>query len=145
MSSTIQAISNAPQMAAAVGDVKETSAVQASEDADAGRSPRPVTDVYTPEEKQEPSGRYWLERGEDGQPRVRYDDPEKAEPCTGSTDQVDREIERLKRKRDELERQIQSETDPGETEELERELARVEQELCQKDNDTYRRRHCEFS
>lgn len=71
--------------------------------------------------------------------------PQKAERCTCDTDKVDREIKTLKKKREELERQIHSETDETRARELEAELARVEAELSQKDNDAYRRQHAVFS
>ena len=135
---------------------------------------RPVMDEYVPEEKQEPSGRYWPGRDEEGRPRLFVDgpsspdrpedsprppedgaperevpedgDPErKTERCTCDTGRVDREIERLKRKREELSRQLNAETDGGKIRELERKLAQVEDELRQKDNDAYRRQHAEFS
>ncbi len=117
----------------------------------------PARDEYVPEEEREPSGRYWPGKDEDGQPRVYFDDPErpaappdkqapdgKAESCTGNTDQVDREIERLKQKREALEQRLNSETDAAKIGELEKELARIESELRQKDNDTYRRQHAVF-
>jgi len=132
--------------------------VQPPEDKTQGSPAVPVKDEYIPEKKQEPSGLYWLGRDEDGMPKVYFDDPEraadapekqtpdeKAESRTCNTDKVDREIERLKKKREELERQIQSETDNSKIEELERELAQTESELRQKDNDAYRRQHAVFS
>ena len=128
------------------------------------RSRAPVVDEYIPEEKQQPSGRYWLGKDENGQPKVCFDDPEraddkpsgapapakeakgdKAERCTGSTDQADREMERLKQRKKALEQQISSQTDEARIRELERKLAQVERELAQKDNGTYRRRHTVFS
>lgn len=123
------------------------------------RSMVPLRDEYIPEEKREPSGRYWLGRDGDGRPKVYFDDPERAENtpgkraadsrteevCSGSTDAVDREIEKLKEKQEELERQIDSETDEANIKELEKKLAQVESELRQKDNDTYRRRRTVFS
>lgn len=130
--------------------------VQKSEEGSQSRPLKPVMDEYVPEEPQEPSGRYWIGKDEDGQPKIYFDDPErasdvseerdelpgaenpkdelpdtdspdkgmeadgperkaahgkKAEICRGSTDAVDREIEKLKQKWEELERQINSETD----------------------------------
>ena len=144
--------------------VKEPPQVQRSEAEAPERSRTPVMDEYVPEEKQEPSGRYWLGKDENGQPKVCFDGPEradgkpsdapapakkteggKAERCTGSTDQVDREIERLRRRKETLEQQIRSQTDDTRIKELERQLAQVERELAQKDNDTYRRQHTVFS
>ncbi len=69
-----------------------------------------------------------------------------AEICVGSTDKVDREIKKLKEKKQALEQQIQSASgDEKKIRELEKKLAQVEQELSQKDNDTYRRQHTVFS
>ena len=70
---------------------------------------------------------------------------EKVEECTANTDKVDREIEKLKKKKEQLEQKIVSEKDEKKREKLEKELAFVEAELSQKDNDGYRRRHTIFS
>lgn len=71
--------------------------------------------------------------------------PSKAENCTCNTDQVDREIEKLKRKKEELEQQIHCETGDAKRRELEKKLAQVESELSRKDNDTYRRQHAKYA
>ena len=146
--------SNAAQALAAAG-MKEPLQVQQTEPESPIQSRTPVVDEYVPEEKQEPSGRYWLGPDEDGRPKVYFDDPErtddepsdarKAERCTGSTDQVDREIERLKKRKETLEQQISAQTDEAKIRELERKLAQAERELAQKDNDAYRRQHTVFS
>ena len=144
--------------------VKAAPEVQRPEAEAFPHSPAPVMDEYVPEEKQEPSGRYWLGKDENGKPKVCFDDPEraddkpsdapapakearedKAERCTGNTDQVDREIERLKKRKETLEQRISAQTDDAKIKELERKLAQVERELAQKDNDTYRRQHTVFS
>lgn len=122
------------------------------------REKKPAVDEYVPEEKEEPSGRYWLGRDDDGGPKVCFDAPaedrkavgpkapeRKAETCVGNTDDVDREIRMLKKKRDQLEQQLGREKDVARREDLERELSQVERELRQKDNDTYRRQHSKFS
>ena len=139
-----------------------------------GRQLKPVMDEYVPEEPQEPSGRYWMGRDEDGQPKIYFDDPERAanapkqpedtpeaeepdpagqgakgpegekdkdEVWEGNSDKVDREIEKLKKKQQELEQRRNTETDEAKIKDLERQLAQVERELKQKDNDTYRRQH----
>ena len=148
----------------AAASVKAALEIQQPEAEVSARARAPVVDEYIPEEKQEPSGRYWLNRDENGRPMVCFDDPEqadnepseapvpeqkakgdKAERCTGNTDQVDREIERLKRRKEVLEQQIRAQTDDAKIKELERKLAQVERELAQKDNDTYRRQHAVFS
>ena len=150
------------------------SKVQKSEDESQSRQPKPVMDEYIPEEPQEPSGRYWMGKDEDGQPKIYFDDPERAadaprqpedapeaeepkqagqgakgpdgkkdkgETWECNTDKVDREIEKLKKKQQELEQRLNTETDEAKIKDLERQLAQVEQELKQKDNDTYRRQH----
>jgi len=149
------------------------SKVQKPEEAQSRRL-KPVMDEYVPEEPQEPSGRYWMGRDEDGQPKIYFDDPERAanvpkqpedtpeseepdpagqgakgpegekdkdEVWEGNSDKVDREIEKLKKKQQELEQRLNTETDEAKIKDLERQLAQVERELKQKDNDTYRRQH----
>lgn len=107
-----------------------------------------------------PSGLYRVGQDENGNPKVLYDDPNKAEhpkvksgsrkddaeEVTGNTDGVDREIERLKKQKQQLEQQIRKASgDEEKTRELEKKLAQVESELSQKDNDTYRRQHAVFT
>jgi len=157
-----------------------TPKVQKSEEESQSRQLKPVMDEYIPEEPQEPSGRYWMGKDEDGQPKIYFDDPERAadapkqpedapkkpdadapeepdpegqgakgperkkdkdEVWEGNTDKVDREIEKLKKKKEELEQRLNTETDEAKIKDLERQLAQVERELNQKDNDTYRRQH----
>ena len=150
--------------------------VQKSEEDSQGRQLKPVMDEYIPEEPKEPSGRYWMGKDEDGQPKIYFDDPERAadapkqpegapekpnadeepdpagqgakgpegkkdEVWEGNSDKVDREIEKLKKKQQELAQQLNTETDEAKIKELERQLSQVEQELRQKDNDAYRRQH----
>ena len=155
------------------------------------RPMKPVMDEYVPEEKQEPSGRYWLGKDQDGQPKVFFDDPEREAPrqsdgpeksggpekpedpekskdapedpdkpaegpegpkkkgkeerCVCNTDKVDREIEKLNQKKQELEQRINTEQDETKRQDLEKQLDQVERELSQKDNDTYRRQHSTFT
>ena len=158
--------------------VQGASKVQKPEEEAQGRQLKPVMDEYVPEEPQEPSGRYWMGKDEDGQPKIYFDDPERAadaprqpedapeaeEPDSAdqgakgpegkkdkgetwecNTDKVDREIEKLKKKQQELEQRLNSETDEAKIKDLERQLAQVEQELKQKDNDTYRRQHAVYT
>lgn len=149
------------------GSVTEVEKPQKAQNEEArAAAPKPRMDEYVPEEAREPSGRYWLGRDEDGSPKVFFDDParlsdgperpengrpEKAAPsrktenCRCDTDEVDQEIEKLKQKQESLERQIGSEPDERARERLEQELARVEVELRQKDNDAYRRQHSTFT
>lgn len=117
------------------------------------RQPKAMMDEYVPEEPGEHSGRYWMGQDEEGQPKIHFDDPERAagapkkpeEKWMGNTDKVDREIEKLKKKKQELEQQLNTETDEAKSKELERQLAQVERELKQKDNDTYRKQHSTFT
>ena len=162
------------------------SKVQKPEEESQGRQLKPVMDEYVPEEPQEPSGRYWMGKDEDGQPKIYFDDPERAadapkqpestpdakKPDTDApeepdpagqgakgpdrkkdkdetwecnTDKVDREIEKLKKKQQELEQRLGTETDEAKIKDLERQLSQVEQELKQKDNDTYRKQNASFT
>lgn len=109
---------------AAAEDVKENPKTQQPEDGAQEGPGKPRRDEYIPEKKA--SGN-------------------QEEKCTGSTDKVDREIEKLKKKQQELEQRLNTETDDTKIRELERKLAQVERELAQKDNDTYRRQHTVFS
>ena len=113
-------------------------------------------DEYISSEKSgiKPSGLYRMGQDENGNPKVLYDDPKKvekksrtgkAEECTTNTDAVDREIEKLKEEKRQLEQQIQAETDDKKVKELEKKLAQVEAELNQKNNDTYRRQNAVVS
>ncbi len=117
--------------------------------------------------KEKPSGLYRLGQDENGNPKVLYDDPKKAgdakeekqpavnaaapqkpeeEKCVGNTNAVDREIRKLKEKKQELEQQIRSASgDEDKVKELEKKLAQVENELKMKDNDAYRRQNTSFS
>lgn len=123
-----------------------------------------LKDEYISSEKagQKPSGLYRLEQDEKGNPRVKFEDPKKSgdasgkdaleitpegkeqpeEKYVGSTDRVDREIEKLKEKKKQLLQQIQAASGEEEkVEALKRELAQVEGELSRKDNDTYRKQN----
>ena len=154
------------------------SRVQKPEEESQGRQPKPVMDEYVPEEPREPSGRYWVGKDEDGQPKIYFDDrsraedapkqpegtPEAEEPDPAgqgakgpegkkdkgetwecNTDKVDREIEKLKKKQQELEQRLNSETDEAKIKDLEHQLAQVEQELKQKDSDTYRKQNATYT
>jgi len=124
-------------------------------------------DEYISSEKsgEKPSGLYRMEQDENGNKKIVFDDPKKAqnetpakdkerskakpdnpaEPsqqCTTDTGNVDREIEKLKAKKQQIAQQIQSARgDDAKVRELQKKLAQVENELSQKDNDTYRRQN----
>ena len=158
--------SGAAQPSVPVAGVDELKKVQRPEDETQSRCQKPVMDEYVPEEKPEPSGRYWLGKDEDGKPKIYFDAPDASDAsdgdkgaegpeksgsdkdgqsCTCNTDKVDREIEKLKKQKQELEQQINRETDESKTEDLKAKLAQVEKELSQKDNDTYRRQHATYT
>ena len=126
---------------------------------------RPVPhDEYISSEKsgEKPNGLYHVGQDENGNkkvffnvpkkadnksPKVNVDDPDNGEEkCVGNTDKVEREIRELKQKKQQLEQQLQSaDGDEKKTKELENKLAQVERELSQKDTDTYRRQHSTFT
>lgn len=94
----------------------------------------PATDEYVRSQPREPDQ---TGRGAKGPEEKR----DKDEVWEGNSDRVDREIEKLKKKQQELEQRLNTETDEAKRKDLERQLAQVERELKQKDNDTYRRQH----
>ncbi|MCI9075272.1 MAG: hypothetical protein HFH10_05635 [Dorea sp.] len=117
-------IYDAAQPSVSAAGVKEPKA-QRFEDEAPEQSLKPRRDEYIPEEKKEPGNN--------------------VERCTGSTDKVDREIEKLKREKQELEQRLNTETDEARIKDLKTKLAQVERELRQKDNDTYRRQHASYT
>lgn len=124
----------------------------------------PKRDEFIPEEKLEPTptGRYAPARDGQGRPGLSVDAPEeepsapdapeegkdpeggKEEKCTVDTDRVDREIEGLKKEKAALEQRLRAEEDSKRARDLKQELARVEDELRQKDNDAYRKQHAVY-
>ncbi|MDE7278192.1 MAG: hypothetical protein K2N26_00470 [Oscillospiraceae bacterium] len=68
----------------------------------------------------------------------------KSEQCVCDTGKVDRELKRLREKAERLEQQLRSASDE-EAAKLQKQLAGVQSELAQKDNDNYRKSHAEFS
>ena len=114
-------------------------------------------DQYTPREPEAASGRYWMEQGEEGS-KVRFDAPEDKDAAPGAkqseerpveqtttdTDEVDREIERLKKKLEDLRKRLDQPQGPEE-DRLEKQIKQVESELQRKDNDTYRKAHAKIS
>ena len=142
--------------------VKRTLQEQRAEDKSEG-VPIPK-DEYISSEKSgsKPSGLYRLGQDKNGNPKVMYDDPKraakakdvqpkeepakKAEKCTTNTDNVDREIEKLKEEKKQLEQQIKAAAgDKEKVKVLEKKLAQIEGQLSQKDKDTYRRQNAVIS
>ncbi|MCM1328174.1 MAG: hypothetical protein NC253_01920 [Ruminococcus sp.] len=114
-------------------------------------------DEYVPGEEDTPIGLYSVSEDGDGGMSVEYDmaekSPEKAadgeksqksESCTCNTDRVDREIEKLREKQEQLEEELRS-TEGEKAEQLKKQLESVSAELALKDNDTYRRQNAVFS
>lgn len=120
----ITSLNTAVQPPRAVDRTDKAPAVRRPGEEDQTRPTEPRRDEYIPERK---------------------DKDKRAERCTGDTGKVDREIEKLKRKRAELEQRLNTERDEAKRAELEQRLAQVEAELRQKDNDGYRRRNTVFS
>ncbi len=60
-----------------------------------------------------------------------------------NTDQVDTEIKHLREQKKQFEKQLQTASDPHQAMMLQKQIARLESELQQKDNDSYRREHAE--
>lgn len=115
-------------------------------------------DRYIPGDNDESIGLYSMEYDDEGNPAISFDAPkekkpdepegdksEKAESCTGNTDKVDAEIKRLKEKQKQLEQKLMSADDEKKKKLIEQQLAAIESELIQKDNDSYRRGHTVFS
>lgn len=116
----------------------------------------PRVDEYRSEETHVPTGLYWIGADEHGAPKICFDGPEadapqksapdsRAELCTADTGKVDRELEQLRRERQQLEQRLNSETDETKARELQGKLAALDGELSRKDNGAYRRRHTVFS
>ena len=151
-------------------------AEKAAEEKNAGKMSEPRDEYISSEKSgQKPTGLYRVGQDENGNRKLFFDDPKAghangrgdrseesengkapkaggdsqgkpAEKCATNTDKVDREIKKLKEKKQELEQQIQSASgDEKKIRELEKKLAQVENELSQKDNDTYRRQNASVS
>lgn len=142
------------QPAQALDRARETAATQ-PEDA---RQKDTLPAEYIPSDRT-PSGLYRYAQDGNGNPEIRYDGPGRPvagkepvqgekpeeEECTMNTDRVDREIQTLKNKKQQLQQQIKAEEDEEKAKVLESKLARVEGELSRKDNDAYRRQNASIS
>lgn len=134
-----------------VYDIKSTAEIADKEHENVNVSGEKIysRDEYIPSEEDESIGLYSLSQDDEGNPKIDYDSPEKSdksrsESCTGNTDKVDKEIERLKKQMEQLEQRLAS-AEGKERERLEKQLKSVQMELSQKDNDNYRRQHTVFS
>ncbi len=155
---------------------KAKEAEKAAEEKNAGKLSEPRDEYISSEKSgQKPTGLYRVGQDENGNRKLFFDDPKAghakeqddrseksedgkapkaggdsqgkpAEKCVTNTDKVDREIKKLKEKKQQLEQKIQSASgDEKKIRELEKKLAQVENELSQKDNDTYRRQNASVS
>ena len=155
---------------------KAKEAEKAAEEKNSGRLSEPKDEYISSEKSgQKPTGLYRVGQDENGNRKIFFDDPKAghangkderseesedeevprvsgdsqgkpAEKCVTNTDKVDREIKKLKEKKQQLEQQIQSASeDEKKIRELEKKLVQVENELSQKDNDTYRRQNASVS
>lgn len=136
--------------------VSATRAGQAAQRAgEPAPQPKAARDEYIHTQEEQTAGVYSLGRDEEGNPKIQFDPPKakaengaapenKAKSCTTNTDRVDREIEQLKKEREQLVQQLRT-ASAGENASLQRRLEQVERELSQKDNDAYRRSHAVIS
>ena len=149
MKSISNIISNTIQPYEKASEVKENFKAQQNKNERQDHSLKPITDEYIPQEKQKPTGLYKFGKDNSGNPKIYFDDPTASDRnvdiCEGNTDKVDREIEKLKQMQKKLEQQLNTETDKTKKKTLEQKLAQIQNELLQKDNDTYRRQHSVFS
>ena len=74
----------------------------------------------------------------------RYEPEDKPEVTVCDTGAVDRELESLRKEREQLEQQLRTAA-PEQAEAIRQQLDQVTRELAQKDNDAYRRQHAVFS
>lgn len=123
-------------------------------------------DEYISSEKsgKKPSGLYHMEQDGNGNPKIVFDAPKKAEEAAtgtrlnsepdndrvkvtvGNMDKVKKEIEKLKEEKKKLEQQLKmAEGNEQKTKELEAKLARVEAELSVKDTAEYKKQHAEYT
>ncbi|GFH92088.1 hypothetical protein IMSAGC002_03353 [Lachnospiraceae bacterium] len=151
---------------------KAKEAEKATEEKKPGRLSEPQDEYISSERSgKKPTGLYRVGQDENGSRKIFFDAPKAdhangkdgrsgegadgkgpkvsggsqgkpAEKCVANSDKVDREIKKLKEKKQQLEQQIRSASgDEKKIRELEKKLAQVENELSQKDNDTYRRQN----
>lgn len=110
----------------------------------------PVKGIYRPGKDAEGNPKIdYIDPKKDVSPEAEADDKvssdsKKSESTTTDTNKVDREIEKLKKKKARLEQEIRTAED-DQKKRLEQELHQVEAELAQKDNDNYRRQNAVVS
>lgn len=142
----IQSIANSAVSAYSPSTLQTQAAAQPAEASGAERSR--MQDAYIPSGTMErqSAGVYRVTQSADGTRKIEFDSPaQKSEQCTTNTDKVDREIERFRQEKEQLEQQLRTVSDPQKAEQLQRQIEQTERELRQKDNDGYRRQHAVYS
>lgn len=110
------------------------------------------------------AGIYSVERDENGNPVVVFENPEKPsqespdpakppaegekpviEKCTVNTDRVDAEIKKLKEQLQTIQKQLSQAENAEEQEALKKQLTTIEAELRAKDNDAYRKQNATYT
>lgn len=115
-----------------------------------------IKDEYIKGSRPAVKGIYGLKADEHGENKISYESPDKIsddkkvsgdekKKYVTNTDSVDKEIERLKEKKENIEQELRMEKDVEKKKRLEEELSRIESELTMKDNDNYRRSKAQVS
>ena len=126
-------------------------------------APEKATDRFERQMPQQSAGVYKISRDDMGRPVVQTDQSRQGKPdrvrekpdeqgdkptivkTTLNTDQVDREIDKLKQTQTKMEQQIAATKDEKEKQALQTKLEQVKAELKMKDNDAYRRQHMQIT
>lgn len=126
-------------------------------------APEKATDRFERQVPQQSAGVYKISRDDMGRPVVQTDESRQGKPdrvrekpdeqgdkptivkTTLNTDQVDREIDKLKQTQTKMEQQIAATKDEKEKQALQTKLEQVKAELKMKDNDAYRRQHMQIT
>lgn len=126
-------------------------------------APEKATDRFERQVPQQSAGVYKISRDDMGRPVVQTDEGRQGKPdrvrekpdeqgdkptivkTTLNTDQVDREIDKLKQTQTKMEQQIAATKDEKEKQALQTKLEQVKAELKMKDNDAYRRQHMQIT
>lgn len=126
-------------------------------------APEKATDRFERQVPQQSAGVYKISRDDMGRPVVQTDESRQGKPdrvkekpdeqgdkptivkTTLNTDQVDREIDKLKQTQTKMEQQIAATRDEKEKQALQTKLEQVKAELKMKDNDAYRRQHMQIT
>lgn len=126
-------------------------------------APEKATDRFERQVPQQSAGVYKISRDDMGRPVVQTDESRQGKPdrvkekpdeqgdkptivkTTLNTDQVDREIDKLKQTQTKMKQQIAATKDEKEKQALQTKLEQVKAELKMKDNDAYRRQHMQIT